>query len=305
LSRSKKLRKALQKRQAQEAAVRRDEQGRAHLQLIRDPETGRSQLKLTAAFFRENWQNEIATVAANAALNTLRDEPDVPHAIELTRSAMHLASEMSEQFLAVMPAGTVACKGGCAHCCHQPVGITAIEAIAIVDRLRQTLSEAELTQVRARVAEAHQKARGSSTAERFSTEQPCPFLKDAQCTIYDVRPLVCRGMNSRDAEACARILRDPVARDEFLANPATGHSFAVPVRASLSISVGLQLALSDLYGLDMRPLDLIAAVQLLLSEGSSIHDAWLSGDAPFESARAPEGGIDARTRVLMGGAGGG
>lgn len=294
----------MQKRQ-EEAAVRRDQQGRAHLQLIRDPETGRPELSLTAPVFRESWQNELVTVAANAALSTMRDELDLPHALELTRSAMQLTSEMSEQFLAKLPAGTVACKGGCAHCCHQPVGVTAVEAFAIFERLKQTLSEADLELVRARVAEAHERARGLSTAERFSTAQPCPFLEAERCSIYDVRPLVCRGMNSRDAEACAKIVSDTAARDQFLANPATGHSFAVPVRVSLSISVGLQLALLDLYGLDMRPLDLTAAMQLLFSRGHSIEDEWLSGAAPFESARASEGGVDARTRVLMGGAGGG
>lgn len=292
------------KRHAEQAAVRRDEQGRAHLRLIRDPATGLPELALTAAVFKEKWQDEIATLAANAAFRTLRDEPSIPRALELTRQAMHLASEMSEQFLAKLPAGTLACRSGCAHCCHQPVGITAIEAITIVEHLRQTLSEADLARVRARVADAHEKARGAATAARFSTEHPCPFLEESRCSIYDVRPLVCRGMNSRDAEACAGIVRDPAARDAFLANPATGSSFAVPVRVALSISVGLQLTLLELYGLDMRPLDLTAAVHLLLSEDASMQAAWLSGDTPFDPARAAEGGVDARTRVMSGGLGG-
>jgi len=294
----------VQKRQAERAAVRRDEQGRTHLQLVRDPETGRPQLGLTSAVFKEKWQDEIATVAANAALRAMLDEPSIPRAIELTRGSMHLASEMSEQFLSKLPAGTIACRSGCAHCCHQPVGITAIEAITIVERLRQTLSDGEIERVRERLARAHEKARGVTTADRFSTEHACPFLEESRCSIYEVRPLVCRGMNSRDAESCAGIVQDAAARDAFLANPSTGSSFAVPVRVSLSISVGLQLALLELYSLDMRPLDLTAAVHLLLSEGPSIQDRWLSGDTPFEPARAAEGGVDARTRVMSGGLGG-
>lgn len=96
----------MQKRHEQGAAVRHDSEGRAHLQLIRDAETGAPQLTLTDAVFQEKWQNELATVAANAALSTLRDELDLPPAIELARSAMQLASEMSEQFLQKLPAGT-------------------------------------------------------------------------------------------------------------------------------------------------------------------------------------------------------
>ena len=61
-----------------------------------------------------------------------------------------------------------------------------------------------------------------------------------------------------------------------------------PIRAFHAVSAGLQLGLSELHGLDMRPLDLIAALDLLLNGPESIPDAWIAGGTPFESARGSD-----------------
>jgi len=71
----------------------------------------------------------------------------------------------------------VACKNGCAACCHMNVMISAIEAKQI-----------EATTGRTRVALSL--SRTHDLAE-FSG-QPCPFLKDSSCSIYDIRPFACR-----------------------------------------------------------------------------------------------------------------
>ena len=71
----------------------------------------------------------------------------------------------------------VACKNGCAACCHMNVTISAIEAKQI-----------EATTGRARIALSS--SRTHDLAE-FSG-QPCPFLIDSLCSIYDVRPFACR-----------------------------------------------------------------------------------------------------------------
>ena len=271
-----------------------------HLELHRDPASGRPRLELTGPVFQEDWQNELVTAAANTAFGTMREQPTVARAMELTRDAMAVASQLAEGFLARAPDGAVACKAGCDHCCYQVVNVTPPEALAIVDHLRTKLSEAELVRVVARVAEAHERARGLSSAERFSPEHPCPFLESAQCSIYEVRPLACRGMNSRDAVGCATSLRDPEARAAFLANAQGGYSFIEPIRAFLAISAGLQICLSSVYQLDMRPLDLTAAIHLLLSGAHSLPARWIAGQMPFESARASDEASDARMRELSG-----
>ena len=259
--------------------------GRVHLDLLRDPASGQAFVALRTAIFDEAWQNEIAGAAANTAYASLEGRPSVTRAVELARNMMAQTSRLSDGFLSRAPAGAVACKAGCAHCCYQAVGVTAPEALAVFDYLAKTLSTAELASVAARVAEARERTRGLSAAERFSPEHPCVFLESGRCSIYEVRPLSCRGMNSLDAAECEKRLNEPEARAEFLATGAGSRSFMEPIRAFHAVSAGLQLGLAELYRLDMRPLDLIAAIHLIFTRGESAARDWIAGRASFESAR--------------------
>lgn len=281
---SRKAREARAKADRQPARARRDATGRLHLTLLRDPATGQEQVALTTPLFDEPWQNEIAVGAANTAHATVRGAPSLQAAVDLARNAMAAMSRLAEGLLARAPEGAVACQAGCDHCCYQVVGVTPPEALAIAEHLKTTLSGPALARITAHVAAARERTRGLSSAERFSPEHPCPFLAAGNCSIYEVRPLPCRGMNSLDAGECAKRLRDPDERAAFLAHGFGGHSYLEPIRAFHAISAGLQLGLSELYHLDMRPLDLTAVMDLLLSGDADAPDAWVNGEHPFEAA---------------------
>jgi Fe-S-cluster containining protein len=250
----------------------------------RDPASGGEALTLKDPVFKECWQNDLALAAASTAHGVLRGQPTVERTVELARNAMAATSRLVDGLLARAPEGAVACKAGCDHCCHQAVGVTAPEALAIVDHLKSTRSSGELARVAAKISERHAKTSHLSSQDRFSPDHPCPFLEAGQCSIYDARPLACRGMNSLDAGECATRLRDPEARTAFLASGRGGHSYLEPIRAFHAISAGLQLGLSELYHLDMRPLELTAAMQLLLAGPNTGPGDWVGGQKPFESA---------------------
>jgi Fe-S-cluster containining protein len=271
-----------------------------HLVLHRDPLSGSEAVTLRAPLFREAWQNELSVGTANTARAVLRTEPSVQRTVELARNAMAATSRLAEALLARAPAGAVACKAGCDRCCHQPVGLTPPEALAIAQHLRQTLTSEELASVAARLAQRERETRGLSSAQRFSPDQPCPFLDRGQCSIYEARPLACRGMNSLDADECKTRLRDPDARAAFLEQGSGGRSFMEPIRAFHAISAGLQLGLSELYGLDMRPLELTRALDLLLNGPESSAADWLSGMRPFESALGGDNAVLELSGVLDG-----
>ena len=262
----------------------RDRDGRLHLSVHRDPATGAEALTLKGPVFKESWQNDLALAAASTAHGVLRGQPTVEGTVQVARNAMAATSRLADGLLARAPEGAVACKAGCDHCCHQAVGVTAPEALAIFDHLKSTRSSGELARVAAKISECHAQTSHLSSQDRFSPEHPCPFLDAGNCSIYDARPLACRGMNSLDAGECATRLRDPQARAEFLASGRGGHSYLEPIRAFHAISAGLQLGLSELYHLDMRPLELTAAMQLLLAGPESGPGDWISGQRPFESA---------------------
>ena len=278
----------------------RDAKGRLHLSLHRDPVSGAEGVALTTPIFEESWQNDLVAGTANTAYATLGREATLEGTVGLARKVMGATSRLAEGLLARAPAGTVACRAGCDHCCYQIVGVTTPEALAILDHLSQTASDPELEAVSARVAASRARTRGLSAAERFSPDHPCPFLQSGRCSIYEVRPLACRGMNSLDAGECETRLRDPDARAAFLATNEGGHSFMEPIRAFHAVSAGLQVALSELYDLDMRALDLTAAMDLLLNGDESIPADWIGARHPFEAARTDddEPGLRAMTGVL-------
>lgn len=288
------------KRKRRRVRVRKDVEGRLHLALHRDGASGLESVELTGPVFSEAWQNEITAGTANTVRGMLGSEANRPRVVELAQSVMAATSRLAEGFLARAPEGAVACKAGCDHCCHQSVGVTPPEALAIFDHLTTALADDELEAVKARVAEARQRTRGLSSTERFSPDHPCPFLRDARCSIYEVRPLSCRGMNSLDAGECATRLRDPVARADFVKHGSGGHSFMEPIRGFHAVSAGLQIGLSELYHVDMRPLDLVAALHLLLTGPDSTVDDWLAGKKAFESVRGGDDSDNPGMRELSG-----
>lgn len=271
-----------------------------HLRLHVDRVSGGEAVTLQTPVFKEPWQNDLLAGTANTVRGLLGDEPSVDRAVALARNVLAATSRLNDALLARAPAGKVACKVGCDHCCHQSVGLTPPEALAIRDHLQKTLSGPELARVAGRIAEAHERTAALSSAERFSPEIPCPFLSAGRCSIYEVRPLACRGMNALDADECATRLRDPDARAAFLAGGRGGRSFMEPIRAAHAVSAGLQIALAELYRLDMRPLELTAAMHALLCAAEPAAEAWIAGERSFESAVRPEWDADAALRELGG-----
>ena len=286
--RSRKAERAAVERQRRKEQTFRDDAGRVHLSLHRDAATGRERIGLKSGVFDTEWQNELVVSAANTVFAALGHKPTLERIVEVTRRAMASTSELINGLLARAPAGTLACRAGCDHCCYQVVGVTAAEALTIFDHLQRTRTAEQRESLRARVRESYERARGLSSAERFSPEHPCVFLEGGACSIYEVRPLSCRGMNSLDATECESRLRDPEARAAFLAKGHGGRSFMEPIQAFRAISAGLQLGLAELYHLDARPLDLTSAMHLLLESATSLGSAWVAGQKPFEPAlRAP------------------
>lgn len=302
MSKSKKSRDKRAKKLLGRSSARRDAHGKVHLALFRDPASGHEAVALVAPVFGEAWQNDLAQGAANTAYTLLGDAPTIEDTVALALNAMAATARLIEGLLARAPAasGSVACRTGCDHCCYQAVGVTPPEALAIADHLRRTRSPDELARITAHLADCREKTRGLTLAERFSPEHPCPFLEAARCTIYDVRPLSCRGMNSLDADDCATRLRDASARAAFIADGAGGRSFMEPIRAFHAVSAGLQLALWELYDLDVRPLDLTAAVHLLLTSPESVVVAWLRGEPSLASARGGDSSGHVGIQALSG-----
>ena len=130
------------------------------------------------------------------------------------------ASAWSEELTAavaedVPPELPIACRAGCAYCCSLKVVVTAPEAIQIADWLRANRDERALSELRARVAATDDRTHGMTVQQRLEARIPCPLLESNLCSVHEVRPLVCRGGNSYDADVCRRSLETPKTAPEF------------------------------------------------------------------------------------------
>ena len=276
-----------------------------HLRVVSDHSSGEQRLELSAPVFEEDWQNRLTLATANTAFGLLRQERSPSAASHLGKKAMEATSTLVASLLGRAPAGALACRQGCAHCCHQRVGVTVPEALAIFATLVETRSGDELRELQERVERAYLSTRGLSRDERNSPEHACPLLENDLCSVYEVRPLSCRGVHSLDAEACKSRLHDKERRAAYERGDLPGHSFVEPVRAVHAISAGLQLGLHEGLGLDMRPLDLTAALHLLLSEHSleseGVAQRWLAGLPAFAEAHGGDA-TDHQGQVELSGA---
>ena len=169
--------KSKKRQRSESAGTRRDAAGRLHLALHRDPVSGREGIALEVPVFEESWQNDLAAGTANTAYAALGRAATLEGTVELARQVMDATSRLTEGLLARAPAGAVACRAGCDHCCYQIVGVTPPEALAIFDHLSRTASDTALEEISARIAAARARTRGLSTADRFSPDHPCPFLE--------------------------------------------------------------------------------------------------------------------------------
>jgi hypothetical protein len=169
----------------------------------------------------------------------------------------------------------LACRQGCSFCCHRPVGTNAASVLHIAAWLRSRLSPGELEEVRARVAALDDKTHGSTWTLHDRPPYACAFLVDGSCSVYEVRPLVCRAWNSASADACELGLRQ-----DFVEMP-----FDLFQRTVFgAVERGLQLAASD-AGLDGRDLEFTAAIRIALQREDACK-AWLDGEPVFEGCEA-------------------
>ena len=97
----------------------------------------------------------------------------------------------------------VACRTGCAWCCHQDVDVSNPEAILIA-RMR---AAAHGVGGRPSGAPAHRPA-SIRVVGRARAGLPCPLLSEEEtCSVYAVRPFACRTLLSSDDLRCEDALK--------------------------------------------------------------------------------------------------
>lgn len=91
------------------------------------------------------------------------------------------------------------CQRGCNHCCNLRVELLAPEIFLIARKLAK-LSKPSLNDITEKLEEQAEYSKNRLMNDYW---MPCSLLKDGACSIYDVRPIMCRKLYSLDANICA------------------------------------------------------------------------------------------------------
>jgi Fe-S-cluster containining protein len=173
------------------------------------------------------------------------------------------------------PRPPLVCQPGCSWCCHQRVGVSTLEVLRIVADLRSRLSPDELQAVRERLRHHERSRRAPGVDSWAAARLPCPLLVEQRCSIYAVRPLTCRGFNSRDARQCeaAVTLRAPVEIPQY-----------APQKLIATFALDGARAGQAEAGLSSELLELTAALQCALATEDPAA-SWLAGEPLFATAK--------------------
>jgi Fe-S-cluster containining protein len=187
------------------------------------------------------------------------------------------AVTLADSFMQRSPTdpASLACKQGCDHCCHRPVGTSAPTVLRIAAAIRKESSESEFASALARVVALDEKTHGAAWTPKERPPHACAFLVAGACSIYASRPFVCRAWNSADAEACRRALGQDSVEMRFDLFQRTTFS---------AIEKGLQAALQA-NGLDAQDLEFTAAIRVAM-ENPDACERWLAGEAVFAGCEA-------------------
>jgi Fe-S-cluster containining protein len=104
------------------------------------------------------------------------------------------------------------CRDACWYCCCKPNVLVSVPELArILDYVERTFTSVALSALRDRARAYSTQMAGRPLDEPVNESVPCPLLVDGRCSVYEVRPLVCRGYNSTDVDACRKAHTDATA----------------------------------------------------------------------------------------------
>jgi Fe-S-cluster containining protein len=170
------------------------------------------------------------------------------------------------------PEKPLACKKGCAHCCHLTVLTDGTTVLRIAAYVRETFGPAERMLLDMRLIAYEDKVEKMTQSQRSLARLPCPLLVDGVCSVHPVRPLVCRAFNSYSAEVCETKIHGGGSTSEI-------PSWNVPWLLGLALDSGLKDALVE-SGYRDGDLELGLALKAALDHPHA-DERWLAGDRLF------------------------
>jgi len=221
------------------------------------------------------------------ALSEGLEEPLKPEGlIDLVNQAIHLSNWLWDEIEKrhITDFEDIACKKGCSWCCYKQVGVSPLQVFLIAEHLKNKRIKIYLEDIKSRLTALDQITNDLTSEARLAAQLPCAFLVENSCSIYEVRPLACRGSNSTDADLCRRHVEDMenVQKEEELeGRPYWIH--AVPFHVMRTLREGLTTGMKK-WDLGQEKLKLTAASRIALHEKDALEN-WIAGKDIFANGR--------------------
>jgi Fe-S-cluster containining protein len=160
------------------------------------------------------------------------------------------------------------CKEGCSYCCCKPGVLTTVpELLRILDHIQSTFGQDAVSALVDRAKRYALQLEGRSFDDTTDESVPCPLLVEGRCSVYEVRPLVCRGYNSTNVDACRKAHEDA---DELV--PIFSIIKDVTDGATVGIAERLKAA-----GFNDSLVDLGSALNIAFAAGDGFSEAIIEG----------------------------
>ena len=167
-----------------------------------------------------------------------------------------------------------ACRSGCSFCCHIFTTVTAPEALLISREIKENRSSDEI----ANIVERCKPLIGKNLDQRFGAKLPCPLLENDRCSVYAVRPTVCRKYASVSAADCEAAFNGDGREIPFLIK-----SMQIGSYASLALHAALQASDLPNEGYELSEVLMIALTV------ENAEERWSAGDNIFQDCQVDEG----------------
>lgn len=154
------------------------------------------ELPQTAAAADAQATTNLQRLARAPQLQALRDEfiAVLKQPIAL-KGRLNRARKVADQISKVVTPYS-ACRAGCSYCCHIPIALSSVEALVIGESIGVTPSLSLTRDAREDINHYHR--------------QPCTFLQQGKCSIYESRPMACRlAFNMSDSPYFCNTAIDP------------------------------------------------------------------------------------------------
>lgn len=129
-------------------------------------------------------------------LRQLRRARDASSAIGFVSNLHRAVDKVVEEVDGRGPA--MDCRAGCSHCCSVRVEASAAEVFRIAGELKRRPAR----EIEALVERLGRRVAAGANDGPPSGRTPCGFLDNHLCSIYDIRPAVCRKAHSLSVQHC-------------------------------------------------------------------------------------------------------